>query len=454
MAENKIYDILVIGGGPAGYVAAERAGHKGKSVCLFEKRALGGVCLNEGCIPSKSLLNSAKIYENAKDGEEFGVFTDDIKLDHKKVMERKEKVIKKLVAGVGFQMKGAHVNVVYGTAMIEGKNGNIFTVSCNGENYEGKNLIIATGSSPSLPPHPGLKESIENGFALTNREVLSLPEVPARLAVVGGGVIGLEMAAYYSVAGSKVTVLEMLDHIAGPTESELSAALLNKLKKDGVEFMLGAKVTAIGDQKVSSDKGDVPADKVLVSIGRRANTSGFGLEKLGVYLERGNIVTDERGRTNIPGVYAAGDVNGKMMLAHVAYREAEVCVNDICGESDFMRYDAVPSVIYTHPEIATVGHSLEGAKNAGYDASEHKLPMAYAGRYVAENKDDGFCKVVIDNKTRRILGIHIYGNYASEIIHSGAALIENRLRVEDVKQIIFPHPTVSEIIREVIFSIK
>lgn len=452
MAEK--FDLIVLGGGPAGYVAAERAGHAGLSVCLFEKNALGGVCLNEGCIPSKALLNSAKIYENALGGKEFGVIAGDIRLDHEAVMRRKEKVRRKLVAGVGAQMKANHVTVVTGEAAIAGRSADGFTVSCAGSEYICKNLIIATGSQPVLPPIDGLKDSLASGFAITNREVLSLPEVPARLAIVGGGVIGLEMAAYYSTAGSKVTVVEMLDHIAGPTEAELSAMLLAELKKQGVEFMLGARVTAIGGGKVVSDKGEVEADKVLVSIGRRANSAGIGLETLGVYTERGAVVTDERMATNVPGVYAAGDINGKSMLAHTAYREAEVAVNNILGKRDTMRYGAIPSVIYTHPEVASVGLTLQAARAAGIDAVETKLPMAYSGRFVAENTGEGICKVITDKKTRVLLGVHMLGSYSSEIIYGAAAMIEMQLRVEDIKEIVFPHPTVSEIIRETIFAVE
>ena len=451
MAE--IFDILVLGGGPAGYVAAERAGHAGVKVCLFEKRSLGGVCLNEGCIPSKSLLNSAKIYENALHGKDFGVIANDIKLDHAAVMKRKERVVRKLVGGVKLQMKGAHVNVVESEGVIEGKTADGFCVVANGEKFYGKNLIIATGSSPTLPPIPGLKDSIENGFALTNREILSLKEVPEKLVIVGGGVIGLEMAAYYNAAGSNVTVVEMLDHIAGFTEAQVAAMLYEDMKKQGVNFMLGTKVTAIENGKVASDKGDIPADKVLVSIGRRANTIGAGLESIGVYLERGAVVTDERMMTNVPGVYAAGDVNGKSMLAHTAYREAEVAVNNILGKRDLMRYDAIPAVIYTHPEVAGVGHTIETAKKEGIDAVEASLPMAYAGRFVAENLGEGICKVIVDKKTRTLIGVHMLGTYSSEIIYGAAAMIEMQLRVEDIKEIVFPHPTVSEIIRETIFTI-
>ncbi|MGI5899276.1 MAG: dihydrolipoyl dehydrogenase [Christensenellales bacterium] len=447
------FDILILGGGPAGYVAAERAGSNGLKVCLFEKRSLGGVCLNEGCIPSKALLNSAKIYENALNGKEYGVFTSDIRLDHGAVIKRKSKVVRKLVGGVKLQMKGANVNVVDGEGIISGKTEQGFCVMANGEKFYGKNLIIATGSSPSLPPIQGLKGSLESGFALTNREILDIKEVPERLAVVGGGVIGLEMAAYYNAAGSKVTVIEMLDHIAGFTESEVSAMLLADMKKQGVEFMLGARVTAIENGKVSSDKGDVTADKVLVSIGRRANTQGAGLESLGVYVERGAVVTDERMMTNVPGVYAAGDVNGKSMLAHTAYREAEVAVNNIMGRRDIMRYDAIPAVIYTHPEVAGVGHTLESAKSEGIDAIEAKLPMAYSGRFVAENTGEGICKVIVDKKNSILIGVHMLGTYSSEIIYGAAAMIEMQLRVDDIKEIVFPHPTVAEIIRETIFTV-
>lgn len=451
-----MYDLLVIGGGPAGYLAAERAGHAGLAVCCFEMRELGGVCLNEGCIPSKTLLNAAKIYEHAKHGEGFGVIARDIVLDHHIVQTRREKVVQTLVAGVRGKMKASHVTVIRAQACIKAAVQGGFTVEAAGQIYEGKQLLIATGSSPVVPPIPGLTEGLASGWVLTNREVLSLPDVPDSLVVIGGGVVGLEMAAYYHAAGSKVTIVEMLDHIAGTVDREISGFLLKEYSAKGIEFHLGAKVTVASDGWVTFEKDGktfaMPADKVLLSIGRRANTSGIGLEAVGVEVNRGGIVTDAKGRTNIPGIYAAGDVNGLSMLAHTAYREAEVCVHTILQQRDTMRYHAIPAVIYTSPEVACVGHTEESAKAEGIAYECRKLSMRYTGRFVAENDGDGFCKVLIDKQHRNIIGVHMVGSYASEIIWGAATLIETELRVQDVREIVFPHPTVSEMIREVVWA--
>lgn len=451
-------DLLVLGGGPAGYLAAERAGHAGLSVCCFEMREMGGVCLNEGCIPSKALLNSAKIYDHAKHGEKFGVIAKDIVLDHAGVQKRRARVVRTLVAGVKAKMKANGVTVVKAQAVIRGFVQGGFAVEAGGETYEGRQLLIATGSSPAVPPIPGLKEGLESGFVLTNREVLTLAEVPARLVIIGGGVIGLEMAAYYVAAGSHVTVVEMLDHIAGPTDREISDFLLKEYREKGVDFRLGAKVISAGDGKVAFEKDGetvlVEADKVLLSIGRRANTVGIGLETIGVETGQMGVLTDSQGRTNVPNVYAAGDVNGVSMLAHTAYREAEVAVNTMLGKRDTMRYHAIPSVIYTAPEVACVGLTEEEAQKEGIAHEARKLSMRYAGRFVAENDGDGLCKVLVDKAHRNIIGVHMVGAYASEIIWGAAEMIETELRVQDVKEIVFPHPTVSEIIREVIWEFE
>ena len=451
-----MFDLLVLGGGPAGYLASERAGHAELSVCCFEARELGGVCLNEGCIPSKALLNSAKIYDHALHGEKFGVIARDISLDHAGVQKRRAKVVRTLVAGVKAKLKANKVTVVKAEATIRGFVEGGFAVEAGGETYEGKRLLIATGSSPVTPPIPGLKEGLESGWVMTNREVLTLSEVPGKLVIIGGGVIGLEMAAYYNTAGSQVTVIEMLDHIAGPTDGEISAFLLSEYQQKGVDFRLGAKVIELKNGKVVYEKDgetvSVDADKVLLSIGRRANMQGIGLENIGVETTRAGVPTDPQGRTNVPGVYAAGDVNGVSMLAHTAYREAEVCVNTILEKRDTMRYHAIPSVIYTAPEVAGVGYTEEMAKAEGIEYECRKLSMRYAGRFVAENEGDGLCKVLIDKAHRNIIGVHMVGGYASEIIWGAAEMIETELRVEDAREIVFPHPTVSEIIREVIWE--
>lgn len=453
-----VYDLIVIGGGPAGYLGAERAGQAGLNTLLIEKRFIGGVCLNEGCIPSKALLYSAKIYDNAKHGEKYGVIANDISFNHQAVIERKGKVVKTLVSGIKGQLKRNKVTVVEGVGEILGRNQDGYEVKAGDQTYTAKRLLIATGSMPVVPPIPGVKEGIENGYVLTNREILDIKDVPASLVIVGGGVIGLEMASYFNSAGSKVTIIEMLDHIAGNTDREISEILKKNYMKKGIEFKLSAKVVEVKPGSVvyeeNGEKISVEADKVLMSIGRRAVTAGLGLEKIGVELDRGRIKVDEKGKTNAPEVYAAGDVNGFSMLAHTAYREAEVCVNNMIGKKDIMRYNAIPSVIYTNPEVAGVGETEETAKQKGIEYEVANLSMRYSGRYLAENEGgDGICKVLVDKKYRKLIGVHMVGNYSSEIIYGAGLMIETEMRVEDIKELVFPHPTVCEILREGIFSL-
>ncbi|MGI6141452.1 MAG: dihydrolipoyl dehydrogenase [Caldicoprobacterales bacterium] len=451
------YELIVIGGGPAGYLAAERAGHAGLSTLLIEKRSLGGVCLNEGCIPSKALLYSAKIADNARHGEKYGVKAGDVMLDHPAVIKRKNKVVRNLVSGVKAKMRKNKVTVVEDTAYIVGRNEEGYEVKAGDTLYTGRRLLIASGSVPIMPPIPGVREGFEAGFVLTNREILDLEEVPEKLVIVGGGVIGLEMASYYRSAGSQATVIEMLDHIAGPTDAEISQILLKNYEKKGIRFMLGSRVTKVENNAVVYESNgqtfSVEADKVLMSIGRRPATEGLGLENIGVELERGRIKVDSKCQTNVPGVYAAGDVNGISMLAHTAYRESEVAVNNMLGRKDIMRYNAIPSVIYTNPEVAGVGETEQTAAQKGIEFETAKLPMMYSGRYMAENEGgDGICKILIDKNHKKLIGVHMIGNYSSEIIYGAALMIEMEMRVDDVKELVFPHPTVSEIIRETIFE--
>ena len=453
-----MYDLIIIGGGPAGYNAAERAAHEKMKVALFEANALGGVCLNEGCIPTKTFLYSAKIYDYAKHSADYGVAFDGAKIDHNFVVDRKNKVRKTLVGGIGAKMKGAGVEVISAYATIKGKDAEGFTVVADSKEYKAKQLLICTGSTAAVPPIPGLRESVERGFGLTNHEILDLREVPEKLVVIGGGVIGLEMASYFNSIGTKVTVIEMLDHIGGPTDGEIAKILLKNYLKKGVEFKLGAKVVSVNEKSVSFELDgkieEIPADRVLISIGRRANTAGIGLENIGVAMERGAIITDETGRTSVPGVWAAGDVNGKSMLAHTAYREGEVCVNNMCGKKDRVYYNAIPSVIYTNPEVAAVGETAETAKAKGIDATSHTFTLKYSGRYVAENEGgDGILKIVVDNKHKNIIGVHMIGAYASEMIYGAAMMVGSEMRPSDVQKFVFPHPTVCEVIREGAFMI-
>ena len=456
MYSNNQYDLIVIGGGPGGYLAAERAAKAGQKTLLFEKNTLGGVCLNEGCIPSKTLLNAAKYYEHALHASAYGVTCDNVAIDQTAVISRKKKVVRTLVAGVRAKMRSAGVTVVMSEAFIQGQNKEGFVIHAAGDTYTGKNLIIATGSSNVIPPLSGIQENLGT-FILTNREILDLPQIPKELVVIGGGVIGLEMACYYSTVGAKVTVIEMLDHIAGSADREISSMLQRELTQKGITFLLRHKVKAAepGLLFVEDPNGQtltVPADKVLLSIGRRANCHGIGLENIGVAHD-GRIFTDAMCRTNVPGVYAIGDVNGHHMLAHTAYREAEVAVNTILGKSDYMRYHANPSVIYTQPEISSVGKTEEECQAQGIDYTVSKLSMRHSGRFVAENEGaDGLCKIIVDRNKRTILGVHLIGSYSGEIIWGAAEMIEMQMRVSDARQIIFPHPTVSEIIRETLWE--
>ena len=451
------FDLIVLGGGPAGYLASERAGHAGISVLCIEERNVGGVCLNEGCIPTKTLLYSAKVFDGAAHGEKYGVTAEGLKIDHAKVVARKDKVVKTLVAGVSSALKANHVTLVSARGVITGKNAEGYTVEAGGETYVGKRLLIATGSSPAVPPIPGLKEGLASGFVCTNREILALTEKPEHLVVIGGGVIGLELASYFTSIGSKVTVIEMLDHIAGENDAELVAILQKGFEKRGVTFHLSAKVTEVTANAVKYEKDgavqEVSCDKVLLSIGRRANTKDIGLESIHVLTERGAIVTDAHMKTNQPEVYAAGDVNGKSMLAHTAYREAEVAVNGMLGKKDTMRYEAVPGVLYTNPELSAVGETEASAKAKGLDAAVVKIPMRFSGRYLAENEGgDGIIKLVVDNASKRVLGAQVLSNYSSEFIVTVGTFIELGMTIDEVKKIVFPHPTVSEIIREAVFQ--
>ena len=452
------FDLIVIGGGPAGYVAGERAGAKGMRVALFEERALGGVCLNEGCIPTKTLLNSAKIYHYAAHGEPFGVTVQGVTLNHKAVIERKDSVRDKLVAGVAASMKHSGVGVFHERACITGRDGTGFIVEAASGQYTAANLLVAAGSRPIIPPIPGLEQGLSSGLVVTSREILDMTSVPRQLVVIGGGVIGLEMASYFNTIGSHVTVVEMLDHIGGALDGELSTRLRRAYAKQGMDFRLGCKVTGITDSGVEYEAADgshtVDADCVLLCIGRRASAEGLGLETLGVLTERGAVVTDELMRTNVANLYAAGDINGKSMLAHTAYREAEVAVNHMLGLRDTMRYHAIPSVIYTTPEAACAGETEESAKEKGLSFKSVKLPIAFSGRYLAETEGgDGFCKLIVDTQYNRLLGAHIMGSYASEMIYGVSLMIETEMTIDDIKEIVFPHPTVGEIIRETMFRV-
>ncbi|NLV47524.1 MAG: dihydrolipoyl dehydrogenase [Clostridiaceae bacterium] len=453
-----MFDLIVLGGGPAGYLAAERAGEAGLTTALIEKNKIGGVCLNEGCIPSKTLLNSAKIYEHAKHGQVYGVTAEQVTIDAAAVVKRKNKVVTKLVSGIRATLKARKVTIYSGHGTVVDRKDGVIRVSVNDEILEGRQLLIATGSEAIVPPIPGVREGLDAGRVLTNREILDLEAIPESLVIIGGGVIGLEMAAYYGTCGSQVTVVEMLDHIAGNADREISTVLQKAFEKQGIVFHLNSRVTRVDNESVHFENSEgshtVKADKVLLSVGRKPVTQDIGLENINVHLERGHIVTDRQGLTNVPNVFAAGDVNGIWMLAHAAYREAEVAVNTMLGRKDIMRYQAMPSVIYTQPEMAFVGETEETCQEKGIHYKKVVLPMNFSGRYMAENEGGtGLIKLIVDQDKDCVIGCHLLGGYASEIILTAGVIIEAEMKISDVKELIFPHPTVSEIIREAIFHI-
>ena len=446
-----MYDLAIIGGGPAGYVAAERAGVAGLAVVLFEKRELGGVCLNEGCIPTKTLLYSAKMYDHATGGKKYGITAGEVSYEYKKIMDRKTKVVRKLVGGIKMKLETCNVAVVRGEAMIERGDAQGVVVGCEGQSYEAKRLLICTGSEAFVPPIPGVEG---NAAVVTNREMLALAEAPSSLVVIGGGVIGMEFASYCNSLGIPVTVIEMLPEILGGMDKEVSEMLRGIYAKRGVKFCLQCKVTAVDGNTVHYTDAEGNAqqcegDKILVSVGRRPVLKGYGLENLAVDVERGIKVNGVM-QTSLPNVYAAGDVTGFSLLAHTASREAEVAVNHMLGIEDCMEYNAIPGIVYTNPEVACVGLTEEQAVNTGIEYRLHKLPMTYSGRFVAENEGmTGLCKVLV-TPDDKVLGVHMLGNSSSEFICAACMAITNGLSVEQLRRTVFPHPTVSEILKEAV----
>ena len=445
------FQLAIIGGGPAGYSAAEAAGKAGLNVVLFEKNALGGVCLNEGCIPTKTLLYSAKVFDGARNASKYAVKVDNVSFDIAKIVSRKQKVVRKLVLGIKNKMSESGVTVVTGEAYIQDKN----TIKCGDEVYKCEKLMLCTGSKTFVPPVKGL-EKID---FWTHREALDCKELPESLVIIGGGVIGMEFASYFCSLGVKVTVVEMTSEILGGIDKEIASLLRAEYTKKGITFMLDTKVTEICNEdsgkvivkyQTADGDGTVETDKLLVSAGRHACTKGYGLENLSLeFTPQNRIKVDTKTMmTSVDGVYACGDITGFSMLAHTAVREAEVAVSHICGKDDNMSYKAIPGVVYTNPEVASVGMTEEMAKAVGFDYKVMKLPMAYAGRFVAENEGvNGICKVITTSNDT-IIGAHILGNPASELIVIAGMMIERGKKLEDFKKFVFPHPTVGEIFRE------
>lgn len=443
------YFLAIIGGGPAGYTAAEKAAKAGKQVVLFEQDSLGGTCLNVGCIPTKTLLYSAKQYYNAIHGDKYGVTADNVRFDYAKMVQRKQRVVRKLVAGIRARLNMENCTVVTGVAQVVSRSDERVVVACGETQYTADNLLICTGSSTFMPPIPGLSN---NEHVWDSTAALESKELPASIAIVGGGVIGMEFATLYSELGVPVTIIEALPTILANIEPDIVAYVQEQYIKRGVRILTQTRVMSIDADgtlhaQAQDQEVEVKADKILVCVGRRANLRG--LEALTeMEYERGAIVVDDFMKTNLPNVYAAGDVTGKIMLAHVASRQAEVAVGRMLKQIPLQRiaYNAIPSVVYTNPEIACVGIG-----ESQMDCDIHTLPMTYSGRFVAENEGEmGLCKMLVDKKTHSVMGVHMVGNPCSEFVAAASFAVRMGYTVPEFQQVVFPHPTVSEILKEVL----
>ena len=449
------YFLAIIGGGPAGYTAAEKASKAGKDVVLFEQNAVGGTCLNVGCIPTKSLLYGAKQYYNATHAQKYGVTAENVAFDFAAMQKRKTIVVRKLVAGIKQRLNNEHCTLVSGAAAVVSRTDELVTVSCNGETYEAENLLICTGSTNFVPPIPGIKE---NEYVWDSTDALAATELPKSIIIVGGGVIGMEFATLYHELGVPVTVIEAMPTILPNLDQDIVNVLLEKYKKAGINILTSTKVESIESgtvhvkSQISNEQLQISAERILVSVGRRANLQG--LEALNdLELNRGAIIVDEFMKTNLPNVYACGDVTGKIMLAHVAARQAEVMVGRLLKQIPLQRiaYNAIPSVVYTNPEIASVGITEQQAAELNIETEVRQLPMTFSGRFMAENEGEtGLCKLVLDTKKQTILGVHCIGNPCSEFIAAASFAVRMGYTTAEFEQVVFPHPTVSEILHEII----
>ena len=443
------YFLAIIGGGPAGYTAAEKALKAGKQVVIFEQESLGGTCLNVGCIPTKTLLYSAKQYFNAVNADKYGVHADTVSFDYGKMAQRKQKVVRKLVAGIKQRLKSDLCTVVNAAAKVVSRTDEKVIVEANGEQYEAANLLICTGSNNFVPPIPGVKD---NPAVWDSTDALAATELPQSMIIVGGGVIGMEFATLYHELGVPVTVVEAMPQILPNLDPDIVKMLRDKYEKNGIRILTNTKVMSLDGGKVTAQTAEgeevtLEAEHVLISVGRRSNL--VGLEALTDLAVNRGITVDEKMRTNLKNVYAAGDVTGKIMLAHVASRQAEIAVANMVGETDqTIDYNAIPSVVYTNPEIAGVGRMEKDLEEGTYEV--RTLPMAYSGRFVAENEGEtGLCKMLID-KEKHVIGVHMLGNPCSEFVAAASFAVRMGYTVEQMEQVVFPHPTVSEILKEIL----
>jgi dihydrolipoamide dehydrogenase len=454
------YDVVVIGAGPGGYVCAIKAAQLGMKVALVEKRAtFGGTCVNVGCIPSKALLQASEKLAEAQHGlEAFGVEVGKPKLNLKQMMAHKTQTVDQNTKGLVFLMKKNKIDTFHGTGRIAGK-GKVVVALEGGkdETLEAKNIVIATGSD--VAGIPGVEVKFDEKVIVSSTGALEFAKVPGHLVVVGGGVIGLELGSVWARLGAKVTVVEYLDTILGGMDGEVAKQMQRLLAKQGLEFRLGAKVTGVAKagkgatvtfEPVKGGAAEtLQADAVLVATGRRPYTDGLGLKEAGIELdERGRVKTDAHLRTNVEGIYAIGDVVAGPMLAHKGEDEGVAVAETIAGQAGHVNYGVIPAVVYTSPEVASVGRTEEELKKAGVAYKVGKFPFTANGRARAMLQTDGFVKVLADKADDRVLGVHIVGFGAGEMIHEGAVLMEFGGAAEDLARTCHAHPTLSEAVKE------
>ncbi len=445
---NTHYDLIIIGAGAGGYTAAERAGAAGKRVLLIEKAQLGGVCINVGCIPAKTLFQSAKIYRQLQDTERFGVHVDSVRFDMREVIARKRRIVAQLREGVRQQIERRGGVILQAEARLTGRK----TVRADSVTYSAERILIASGASPVIPELPG----IDQPYVFTTTQLFDLETLPSSLVILGGTPIALNVASIYALAGSKVTLITDQPALLPDVDEEIRALLLRDLS--AIDFHLGSHVTQIVDKSVHisspSATHEVRADAVLISGERAPNLTGFGLEEVGIDADT-RIHVDDYMRTNVPGVYAIGDVTGISMWAHSAARMAQVAVNHMFGTVDRFRQDTVPFFLHTYPEIASVGLTEAAAKARGIPVQIARLPLTANASFLIENDAQrGLCKMVVDRRTNVVIGVHLYGGECSTLVLGAAAMLEDEFRVQDIQQMIFAHPTLSEVLRDTLDELR
>lgn len=453
MSEHNV-DVCIIGTGPGGYVAAVRAAQLGLKVAVVERDELGGVCLNRGCIPTKAMLRSAEVLTTMRHASDYGVNADNITVDFGKVVDRREKVVKQLVGGIGGLMKSYNVEVIKGHGQLT-ERGKVRVSGASDATVNAKNVILATGSLPAKLPVPGG----DGPGVIDSDGALALREIPKSMLIIGGGAVGSEWACVFSSFGTKVTLVEMMPTLLPLEDEDMGKTLARSLQRQGVTVHTEAKLEEItvGDDGLSigtltlkdGKQEKVAAEKILVGVGRKPNTASLGLETVGVATDRrGFVPVDDYLRTNVPNVYAIGDLSGRMLLAHVASHQGVAAVEAIAGKGHPMDYKAVPACTYTHPEVASVGLSEKKAREAGYDVKIGRFPFAASGRAMTYGETDGMVKVVADAKYGELLGMHVIGPQASELIPEATLGIRLEATLEDIMGTIHAHPTLAEAIGE------